>query len=91
MVQNQHGFCEKFSTCMALLKLVDDISNEVINKIYSMGIFIDLSKTFDTIDHCLLIKKIQHDRVMGIVLDLFVSYLANRYQYVKIYYTSSAL
>ena len=91
MVNNQNGFCEKHSSCMALLKLVDDISNEVNNKIDSMGIFVDLSKTFDTINHYLLMKKHQHCGVTGIVLDLFVNYLENRSQYVKIYDTNSAL
>ena len=91
MFQNQYGFREKHSTFMALLKLIDDISNEVNNKIYSVGIFIDLSKAFDTIDHSLLIKPLQHYGVRGIVADWFVSYLANRSQYVKIYYTSSVL
>ena len=76
---------------MALLKLVDDISNEVYNTIYSIGIFIDLSKAFDTIDHSLLMNKLQHYGVRGIVSDWCVSYLANRSQYVKIDDTSSAL
>ena len=89
--QNQYGFRKKQSTFMALLKLIDDIFNEINNKIYSIGIFIDLSEAFDTIDHSLLIKKLQHYRVRRIVLDWFVSYLANRSQYVKIDDTSSAL
>ena len=76
---------------MDLLKLIDDISNEVNNTIYSVGIFIDLSKAFDTIDHSLLIQTLQHYGVRGIVADWFVSYLANRSQYVKIDDTSSAL
>ena len=91
MSQNQYGFREKHSTFLALLKLIDDISNEVNNTIYSIGIFIDLSKAFDTIDHSLLIKKLHHYVVREIVLDWFVSYLANRSQYVKIYDTSSGL
>ena len=59
LFQNQYGFREKHSTFMALLKRIDDISHEVNNKIYSIGIFIDLSKAFDTIDHSLLIRKRQ--------------------------------
>ena len=66
-------------------------TNEVNNKIYSVGIFIDLSKAFDTVDHSLLIKKHQHYGVRGIVANWFVSYLANRAQCVKIDDTSSAL
>ena len=50
----------KSTTFMALLKFVDD---EVNNKIYSFGIYIDLSKAFDTIDHILLRKKFQHYEV----------------------------
>ena len=91
MFQNQNGFRIKHSTIMAVLKLIDDISNEVNNKLYSIGIFIDLSKAFNTIDHSLLIKKLQHYGVRGIVADWFVSYLANRSQYVKIDDTSIVL
>ena len=73
------------------MKLIDDISKEVNNKIYSVDIFIDLSKAFDTIDQSLLIKKLQHYGVRGIVTYWFVTYLVNRSQYVKIDDTSSAL
>ena len=51
LAQNQYGFHEKHSTFMALMRMVDDISNESNNKFVSIGIFIDLSKTFDTINH----------------------------------------
>ena len=90
LFQNQYDFREKHSTFMTLLKLIDDISNEVNNKIYSVGIFIYLSKAFD---HSLLIKKLRNYGVKGIVADWFVSYLSNRsqYRYVKIDDTSSAL
>ena len=50
-------FRKAHSTYMALLKLMEDISNELDNKNHSIGIFIDLSKAFDTIDHILLCKK----------------------------------
>ena len=43
---------------MALLQLVDDISSELDTKNNSIGVFIDLSKAFDTIDHKRLIKKL---------------------------------
>ena len=71
---------------MALMKMTDDISNEIDNKIFSIGIFIDLSKAFDTIDHKLWIKNLQH-----YALDWFVSYLSNRSQYVRIQDSSSEL
>ena len=43
---------------MALLKLTHDISEEIDNKNCSVGVLIDLSKAFDTINHDILIKKL---------------------------------
>ena len=63
---------------------MDDISEQLNNKKYCIGIFIDLSKAFDTIDHKLLITKIEYYGIRGIVLDWFISYLSNRTQYVNI-------
>ena len=54
---NQFGFREKHSTYMALLKLIDDISEEIYNNNFSLGVFIDLSKAFDTINYDILIRK----------------------------------
>ena len=47
--EHQYGFTEHHSTYMALLKLVDRVANELDNKSYSLGIFMDLSKAFDTL------------------------------------------
>ena len=51
---NQFGFCKAHFTYMVLLKLMNEISNELDNKKYSVGIFIDLSNAFDNTDHTLL-------------------------------------
>ena len=54
---------------MTLHKLVDDISEEFNDKNHAVGFFIDQSKAFDTTDHKLLITKLFHYGVRGIVLD----------------------
>ena len=56
LVENQLGFRHGHSTYMALLKLVNDITEELDKGNCSIGIFIDLSKAFDTVDHKLLLR-----------------------------------
>ena len=68
LINNQYGFREGHSTDMALLRMVNDITREMDNKNFAMGIFIDLSKAFDTVDHSLLIKKLQYYEITGISL-----------------------
>ena len=55
---NQFGFREKHSTFMASLNLTDKISCEMGNTTFSMGIFIDLSKPLDMLDHKIIIDKL---------------------------------
>ena len=82
LTQNQFGFRKIHSTYMALLSLLDDISNEINNKNHSIGIFIDISKEFDTIDHNLILKKMEYYNIRGIFLNWFHNYLSNRKQFV---------
>ena len=80
---NQYGFHKHHSTAYALACLYDKISSAIENKEYTVGIFIDLSKAFDTVDHHILISKLEHYGVRGTALRWFESYLSGRQQYVE--------
>ena len=49
---------------------------------YTLEVFIDLSKAFNTVDHQILIKKLQYYGIDGTALEWFKSYLSNRKQYI---------
>ena len=75
---------KKHSTEQALIKLVDQIRLNTGKNQMTCGIFIDLSKAFDTVNHQILIDKLEHYGIRGIALEVFKSYLRNRKQYVNI-------
>ena len=68
LTKQRYGFHEKHSTSMALLKLVDQMTDELDNKQFSIGIFIDLSKAVDTIDHNILIRELHCYGIRGTAL-----------------------
>ncbi len=56
----QFGFCENHSTSIALIEIVDNILKVLENGKYVAGIYLDLSKAFDTVDHEILLHKLNH-------------------------------
>jgi len=80
--QSQYGFRQNHSTYMALLDMEDKITKAIDNNEYSVGIFIDLAKAFDTVDHGILLKKLSNYGIRGTQLKWFQSYLSNRTQRV---------
>ena len=84
LTDNQYGFRANRSTSMALLESVEEITNSMDKKQQSIGIFLDLKKAFDTINHDILIKKLERYGIRGIVGNWVRSYLSHRYQFVTL-------
>jgi hypothetical protein len=79
----QYGFRENMSTAMAIFELSEAITTSLDKEENTIGVFIDLKKAFDTIDHSLLLRKLALYGIRGIALDWLTSYLSNRSQYVS--------
>ena len=67
---------------MALIVLIDKISEALENGDCVIGIFLDFSKAFDTVDHSILLQKLSFYGIQGVTLSWFENYLSNRKQYV---------
>ena len=87
---NQFGFRKNYSTFLALMDLVDSISKNIDEGNYSIGIFLDLSKAFDTINHTILLDKLCRYGIRGVTLNWFKHYLNDRKQFVSYNNTTSA-
>ncbi|PFX14284.1 Ankyrin-2 [Stylophora pistillata] len=72
---SQYGFREKRFTEHAILDIISQIENNMDKKMSSCGILIDLRKAFDTVDHSILLQKLNHYGIRGIVNKWFASYL----------------
>ncbi len=81
---SQYGFRPKHSTINAVTELCHNIINGFENNKHTLAVFLDLSKAFDTIDHCTLLNKLCHYGIRGVALEWFKSYLSDRKQYVDI-------
>ena len=68
---------------MAIVQLFNKINNAVEKNETTIGVYLDLSKAFDTIDHDILLHELDYYGFRGIVLDWFRDYLSNRTQYVS--------
>ena len=82
--ESKYGFRSNRSTSMALLELIEEMTSAVDNKKCTIGVFIDLKKAFDTIDHKLLLTKLEHYGIRGVAYDWIKSYLCERKQYVSV-------
>ena len=82
LFRKQFGFRKGHSTDHALIKLIDSIYDSFNQNKYTLGVFIDLSKAFDTVDHNILIDKLNLYGIKNNRLKCFSSYLSKRKQFI---------
>ena len=83
LYDKQFGFQKEHSTEHAILQLANQILESFNQDNFTIGVFIDLSKAFDTVDHNILLNKLSFYGVRNNNLKWFKSYLSNRKQYVS--------
>ena len=84
LYSKQFGFQKGHSTEHVIAQLADQIHESFENDNYTLGVFIDLSKAFDTIDHAILLKKLENYGIKDRNLAWFRSYLTNKKQYIQV-------
>ena len=84
LYDRQFGFRCKHSTVHGLITITEDIKKSIDDGKLTCGVFIDLQKAFDTVDHKILLKKLEIYGFRGITNDWFSTYLSGRKQYVSV-------
>ena len=72
------------STTHALLEITEHIKQACVSEKYTSGVFLDLQKAFDAVNHDILLKKLNHHGIPGIASKWFCSFLSNRIQFASI-------
>ena len=83
LYNHQYGFRHGYNTKLSLINLINQITKYTDEGRITVGVFIDFAKAFDTINHTILLKKLEHYGIRGIALEWFRNYLKNRQQFVQ--------
>jgi hypothetical protein len=84
LTSEQHGFTESKSTKTANHSFIQSVQEALDKPLHAVGIFLDLSKAYDVINHKRLLDKLDSYGIRGSVNKWLQSYLANRTQFVEI-------
>ena len=83
LYSKQLGFRNNHATALALIDLMSDISSAIDRNESALGIFLELSKAFDTVNHKILCHNLQHNGIRDTALSWIKSYLEDRTQFVQ--------
>ena len=84
LFSRQFGFRNKHTTNHALIDLTENIRKALDGNEFACGVFLDFKKAFDTVNHKILLKKLEHYGVRGHAIKWFKSYLSERKQYTPV-------
>ena len=84
LFESQYGFRTGHNTTHATLDFIKTIESTIEQNSYAIGVFCDLSKAFDTLNHNILLEKLDHYGIRGTTNSWFKSYLTNRQQFVEL-------
>ena len=79
----QFGFRKNISTLNSIETLQKKVIESLDSNKYCVGLFVDLKKAFDTVNHSILINKLDYYGIRGKPLDWLISYLNDRQQFVQ--------
>ena len=74
-----------------MINLTEQLFNDLNSKNHILSVFVDVRKVFDTVNHLILLRKLEELVIRGVSLEFFKNYLANREQFVRLNSTKSSL
>jgi len=90
LCQFQFGSRKGRSTEQAIAEITDNLKKAIDNNLFTCGVFLDFAKAFDTVNHNILLTKMEKYGIRGLPLQWFTNYLTNHQQYVSMDGTESS-
>ena len=84
LYEKQFRFRNNHSTTHALLEITEKIKQACDTGQFARGVFLDLQKAFDTVNHTILLKKLTHYGIRGVANKWFHSFLEDRKQFTSV-------